>query len=305
MHIIIREVMTLNEQKMKLAVIGGDLRQLTLARLLASDGYEVALYGFDNCSTPCGDAVKCMYHTDALKKASVVILPVPYSKDKCKINAPFTKNELRIDELFESFDGSVTVFAGLADQALAERAKEKKINLIDYMKSEELNILNAVPCAEGAIELSLSAMLTTLHSSSALVIGYGRIGKVLSRMLDGMGAYVTVAARSSEAATWISVCGYEHIEIEETEKNIHRYDVIYNTVPHRIITPAMLKCVKEGVVIIDLASEPGGIDTEYAKSLGINAIHALSLPGKTAPVTSGKMIKECICRMMKKRGITE
>lgn len=290
---------------MKIAVIGGDLRQLVMARELADDGFEVAIYGFDNCTSPCKNAVKCMYCADALRQAQIIILPVPYSKDNCKINCPYTKNELRVEELFEQLDNRNVVFAGLTNRVIEELAGKKKITVIDYMKSEELNILNAVPTAEGAIELAMGRMLTTLHGSKALVAGFGRIGKLLCRKLLSLGVEVTVAVRSSTAAAWVDTLGYGLVKCENIANVISDFDVVFNTVPSEIFTRNILKNVKEDVVIIDLASNPGGVDMQYAEDKGINALHALSLPGKTAPITSGRIIKKCICDIMKKRGIVE
>ncbi len=67
---------------------------------------------------------------------------------------------------------------------------------------EELAVANAVPTAEGAIQIALEELPITLHGARALVIGYGRLGKALAQRLDGLGARVTVAARSWEALAW-------------------------------------------------------------------------------------------------------
>lgn len=246
-----------------------------------------------------------MYYTDALRQAQIIILPVPYSKDNCKINCPYTKNELRVEELFDCLDHHTLVFAGLANNVLRELAGTKKITVIDYMESEELNILNAVPTAEGAIELAMGRMLTTLHGSKALVAGYGRIGKLLCPRLTALGVDVTVAVRSSEAAAWAGTLGCKTVHTESLADVIFDFDVVFNTVPCVIFDRNVLKKAKDDVVIIDLASNPGGVDMQYAEDKGINALHALSLPGKTAPITSGKIIKKCICDIMRKRGIVE
>jgi len=48
---------------------------------------------------------------------------------------------------------------------------------------------------------------------------------------------------------------------------------------------------------------PTGVDFEVAQSLGINVIWALSLPGKVAPVTSGKIIKDTIINILTEMGV--
>jgi dipicolinate synthase subunit A len=63
-------------------------------------------------------------------------------------------------------------------------------------------------------------------------------------------------------------------------------------------------CSVEGdALIIDLASMPGGVDDGFAASKSIKVIHALSLPGKTAPVTAGKNIADAVIRILERRGV--
>ena len=52
-------------------------------------------------------------------------------------------------------------------------------------------------------------------------------------------------------------------------------------------------------LVIDLASMPGGVDFRAAERLGIKAIHALSLPGKVAPKTSGIIIKNAVYNIIR------
>ncbi len=297
------EVIVMNNDKIKIAVIGGDLRQLVVARELARDGFEVALYGFDSTVYDCGDAVKCFRMSDALNESGIIILPVPFSTDNCRINSPLTKKEIRLEELFSQLDGKQLIFAGLCNTVLEEYAGNKGALLIDYMKCEELNVLNAVPTAEGAIEVALREMPKTLHSCKILITGYGRIGKLLASMLRGMGNDVTVSARSSEAIAWIRAMGYKYIHIDSLKHNVCDYDVIFNTVPYMLFSPSVLKEAQKGTLIVDLASKPGGVDADYAEKCGVNVVWALSLPGKCSPVTAGEIIKETIFDIMKKRGV--
>jgi dipicolinate synthase subunit A len=102
-------------------------------------------------------------------------------------------------------------------------------------------------------------MPITLHGSGALVLGYGRIGKVLSNMLAGIGARVTVEARKCEDLSWIASYGYQGIHISELGKAIGQFDVIFNTIPSMVLDRQILRNVKKNALIIDLASKPGGV----------------------------------------------
>ena len=89
-------------------------------------------------------------------------------------------------------------------------------------------------------------------------------------------------------------------EIIEKEKKI-----IFNTVPHVLLTKDILKELRKDVIIIDLASAPGGVDYEEGKKLGLNIIKALSLPGKLSPVTAGKAIYKSISNIIYDNKLSE
>ena len=110
--------------------------------------------------------------------------------------------------------------------------------------------------------------------------------------MNALGADVCVFARSFSAFAWINAYDLEYKCVNDMESDISKYDIIFNTVPFRILDEKILKNVKKGALIIDLASAPGGVDMDYAKQNRINVIWALSLPGKVAPLTAGKIIKE-------------
>jgi len=63
-----------------------------------------------------------------------------------------------------------------------------------------------------------------------------------------------------------------------------------------------LKELKPDALIIDMASKPGGVDTQAAARLNRKVVRALALPGKTAPVTAGGIIKDTIYNMLHELG---
>ena len=151
---------------------------------------------------------------------------------------------------------------------------------IDYLNREELSILNAIPTSEGAIQIMMEELPITLHDSNCLVLGFGRIAKVLSHMLTGLGAHVACCARKHSDLAWIRTLGYRPMHISELSENVRNFDVILNTIPAQILTREVLDKTKTDVLVIDLASKPGGVDFEAAKELNIKTIWALSLPGE-------------------------
>lgn len=171
---------------MTVSVIGGDLRQLTLAKLLKKEGYHIFLYGFDK-NIDTGE-LENDEDVDYALSSDIIILPVPVTFDGENINAPYSKKELSIDEFLDGISPSALVFGGQIKPDIAKALDDKSIKYYDYLNREELAIRNSIPTAEGAIKIAIEETPITIHGSKCLVLGYGRIGKILSKMLAGLGA---------------------------------------------------------------------------------------------------------------------
>lgn len=284
-----------------ISVIGGDLRQLTLAKLLKSEGYHVFLYGFDKDIQL--DDIESEPDKDYVLSSDIIILPVPVTFDGVTINSPFTNTPMTVEEFLYNINPSAIVFGGQIQPNLQKALEDNHIAYRDYLKREELSIKNAVPTAEGAIEIAIRETPITLHGSKSLVLGYGKIGKILSKDLYGMGAQTYVEARKYADLAMIEGHGYEPLPLCELKNHIHEFDIIFNTVPSLILDDELLENVRTDSLIIDLASKPGGVDFEAAKAYGLRVIWALSLPGKIAPVTSGAIIKDTIMNIIKELGV--
>lgn len=156
---------------------------------------------------------------------------------------------------------------------------------------------------EGAIQIAMEELPSTLHGARALVIGYGRLGKLLAHRLSALGAKVSVAARSCADLAWIEAYGYGVEHSGQLEGWLCCYDLVVNTVPARMLDGSVLSDLRPGCLVIDLASKPGGVDFDAASRLGIKAIWALSLPGKVAPVTAGRSIRTTIYNILNELGV--
>lgn len=106
---------------------------------------------------------------------------------------------------------------------------------------------------------------------------------------------------------WTKIFGYHSSDIRQLSSNPHPFAdaaVVFNTVPKIVVTAPVLNKMSKKTLIIDVASMPGGIDKAAAETEGIKLIHALALPGKTAPVSSGKIISDGIFGILQSEGIT-
>lgn len=281
-------------------VIGGDLRQIKLAELLQLDGHTVHTYALGQ--TPAAPYIQ--ETTPAgLELADCVVLPLPVTGDGAMLNAPLSEAGHPLAQILDVLRPGQILCGGKPDAAALTMARERGLLLHDYFAREELAVANAVPTAEGAVQIAMEELPVTVHGARTLVIGYGRLGRLLAHRLSALGAKVSVSARKWADLAWAEAYGYGVEQTGQLDEWLCGYDLIVNTVPARVLGEAQLAALKPGALVIDLASKPGGVDMEAARQLGVKVIWALSLPGKVAPVTAGRAIRDTIYNILREQGV--
>ncbi len=278
---------------MKIAVIGGDKRMLFAAKAFCEEGHEVAIAGFDHLVSLC--EITIMTPFQAARWADLIVLPVRPIMDGY-LSAPFSEEPVDLIALLHE-TGEKPVFGGCADQL----SPFKQGKVYDYAAREEFTLCNAELTAEGALGILLNDYEGSICGTQILVTGYGRIGKMLSGQLDALGAKVTVAARKVSDRALIELGGLNAVDYPEID--YARYRVIINTVPAMVIDRKAVDKMREDVFLIDLASRPGGMDFVRIGERGLSCIHALSLPGKTAPLAAGRIIKDTIRNILSESAV--
>ena len=282
---------------MHFAVVGGDLRSAYLAMALAAGGDFVYAAGFDQFSFP--GIVRTCSVADAIARCDAVILPLPVSKDGQTLFAPYSSERMLLTSDWPELLARKAVFCGRAETA-PQTPEWQALRMLDYAAAPEFAMRNAIPTAEGAIQLALAESDRTLCGARCLVTGDGRIGRVLARLLAAFGADVTVAARKSADLAEIEGHGWRAVETERIGAS-GSYDLIFNTVPAQILDADALAHCASDAIVIELASAPYGVDFDAAKRLNIPVIPAPGLPGKTAPRTAGAIIRSVILHYMRMR----
>lgn len=285
---------------MKFTVIGGDMRMVSLAAALEDEGHDICTYALEKA--PEG-TVKCCGLTAKMVSsgADCIILPLPVLNARGTLNAPFSAFSHDAQAILRELPPGSLVCAGKPDEKLKSLAASLSINLVDYFEREELVVLNALATAEGAISVLLRNSPITIWESRILIIGAGRIGKMLAERLRALGAYVTVSARRASDMAYIRTRGCHALDTRTLGAGLSEFDTVINTVPAMVLDRARLDCLKSDVLLIDLASSPGGIDFEAARELDLNALWVLGLPAEIAPVTAGKIIKEAVLNIINER----
>ena len=131
----------------KFLVVGGDLRNISLANHLIADGKRVKLFGFSKnfcqesyTSAPCFSNLQ-----EALQNVEVVLGPMPCCGDNNMLNMPFHDSPLSIQSLFQSMTENQIFIAGFISEAVMQLAGKHNIPIFDVLKRNEMAILNAIP----------------------------------------------------------------------------------------------------------------------------------------------------------------
>lgn len=282
----------------RIAVIGGDARTLFYIPALMETGAAVRAVGLEKATglVPCDLSLL----PDALLWADVLILPMAGTAPDGTVSTQFSDRRLVLNAENGSLARPGTlVLTGVARSGLRELAVRLGWRLVEIVDIDELAIQNSIPSAEGALQMAMEASDITIHHSQSLVLGFGRVGTTLAKALAGLGARVSVAARNPVDLARIKVCGYQAVPFGELAFDLNAADFVFNTVPAMVLNESLLQLTKPEVVIIDIASVPGGVDFAAAERLGRKAALAPSLPGLVAPRTAGRILGDLLPNIIK------
>lgn len=273
-------------------IIGGDARQIYLAKSLKQDGHTVYLSGLEKA--PGTEGFEHVPPEELGVLCEAVVLPLPVTKDGKTLNAPFAGAPVEIGERFARSLSGCKVLGGMT-QRLPRLIAWETLAPIDYYTRDELVAGNAVLTAEAALGLAIQEFPGALNGARCLVTGFGRIGKSLCGMLRALAAEVDCAARKKLDFMMIQNMGCQPVVYPEIRE---RYDIIFNTVPATVLSEQQLAFQDQDTILIELASAPGGIDLQAAAKYGVRVVDGQSLPGRVSPKTAGEYIKQTICNIL-------
>ncbi len=275
--------------------VGGDARQIYMSRKLSEYG-KVYTYKINDIS----DKVTSLSSLDMMpEKANVLVLPMMTSEMTIISKKG---EEIECSELVPCLRKNAIVTGGRLSTTLIEYFSALGFDVTDFFKREELVIKNCIPTAEGALQIAMQELATTIFGTKVLIIGFGRVAKATAKLFSACKADVTCTARSFSALAEVENAGYNAFHSKELLNQIEKYNVVINTAPALVINAKMLERVSKDTLIIDLASRPGGVDFEIAAKMNKRAIQALALPGKVAPITSGEIISDAVNNIIIERG---
>lgn len=274
-----------------IVIVGGDKRQKYLKEYLTVNGFDVSSYGLFDWDDD----------TDKLKNLisdeSLVILPLPATRNDKTVNMPFSKREISIDRLLSFLGKKNMVFGGIIKGELLSRLRETDIPFVDYYDKDFIQ-KNAVLTSFGALKILLEHIDFALPLGKYAVTGYGKVARETASLLTALYCDVTVFARNSSQREDAIIKGVKAEPLSKLSSVANKFDIIINTVPSHIICEDIVKNMKKSSKIIELASAPYGLDFDLARNYSIDVVKAFGLPGKYTPKTAGEIIGNKICKSL-------
>jgi len=249
----------------------------------------------DNCLIYCGGfSPAAEYACASLQRSGIEITPSPCGRvTHLLLDVPAFRNDgyLRSgktpDALLSALPSTITVCGGRLNHPSLQSCPKW-----DFLQDEAYLAQNACITAECVLDVILPHFSGLLRGCPVLVIGWGRIGKCLSRLLLSIGSDVTVAARNPRDRAMLRALGYGTVGTDLPTSRLSRFRILINTVPHPILTQEQTALCGADCLKIDLASTPG--------IAGEDVISARGLPGIHRPEASGDLIARTFLKYLDK-----
>ena len=273
---------------MTFAVCGGDLRSVYLVHRLRQDGHTVRCWGLETADIP--QQCHCPTPLTTFIGAQCIILPTPAFADGM-LNAPFGCTLLSTEALLSILPPQIPVFGGSLSEDVLLQCAVRRVELIDLLSIESLAVKNAALTAECALQIILQDIPYSLMGQSVLILGAGRIGKLLGLKLRAAGARVTVSSRREEDKAWCAALGLHPADTADLVHLLPKFRLLVNTIPAQVLSVPQLQLLPKDALLFELASKPGGF---HQAADFLNIIHCGRLPGKYAPQSAADAIAETI-----------
>lgn len=277
---------------MNFLIIGGDERLVCLAKMLVDAGHGVRCFALEKAKLPEGAKM-----SKKVESADCVVLPLPAEgRISGTLNAPFAEKTHDLSEILSKLAPGTLVCGGKISPKL--RNAGAHLRLRDVMTRPEFTVGNANVTAEGAVSLLTENLSSTIFDTNVLVVGYGRIGRLLAHKLKGLDAKTTVMSKNVESRALAEGMGLHAMKPTDTALYA-AFDAVINTAPAAVIPT--LEGFKKSCLMLELASAPG-IDKADAERMGLRYLAAPGLPGRYAPESAARLVFNAVMSIIREEG---
>lgn len=244
------------------------------------------------------EAAKGEFAREVFATAQAVVFPIPAEKIANKMPGTL--------KLKEELTNRTMVFGGKFPESWKKEFDERGITCYDLMEDDTVTLQNAGITAEAVVAEVLRHGLYSIKDQKIIITGYGKCARAAAHKLLALGAKVTVLARSVEARKLARSEGCCAMDFAYGPQEAYGTRTFINTVPACVVTDRIFREMHKDVLVLDIASAPGGCDLEAAKAHGIQVIPALGLPGIYTPRSSAMILSDAIQKKMRsERGVKE
>lgn len=280
-------------------IIGGDVRQIEVAKVVQEKGVKVSLVGFTQIVDDSIASIKSDIQEIDFAEVDAILVPVSGLDHEGKVEARYYDGEIALTkDHLEKTPEHCIIYTGIKTPYLTNLMETTGRKVIPMFARDDMAILNSIPTAEGTLKVAIEHTDFMIHGSNIMVLGYGRVGKTIARLFDAVGAKVRVGARKEADLARIIEVGLTPFHLKSIATEMENVDICINTIPHLILTPDVLDKMPQHTLIIDVASKPGGTDFEYAREKGLKAFLELGIPGKVAPKSAGAIIAKVLVELL-------
>lgn len=273
---------------MSIITVGGDMRYAHLTALAAAQSLKIAAIGLEKCPVAVPGA-----SIDAVSEARALILPNPWRNG---LSLPYAAHPFTLDDvLSRAAPGTLLL---LSDTARMQPVQIEGLVPVDLSADRQYALKNARLTAEAAVARALQLSDRALVDSMCLVIGYGKIGCQLCRLLRALGAETAVAVRRESVHAEIREDGVSAFRMNDLPALLPRAHFVFSTPPATVLDTALLRLVRPDALLMDLASPPYGFDLQQALALSRNAVRENGLPGRCCPRSAGIALLEAVRRAL-------
>ena len=215
----------------------------------------------------------------------VFLLPIPSSRDSIHV----TDTDIPLTDLLRDPKGKRLIAGYGIPLEIAREATARGIRIADVGTDERFLRDNAELTAHGAVGYILTKHDRGISDLCCGIVGYGRIGRLLCRLLLFLGATTVVFTHREEVR--LELCGMG-IDARSAEQigSTDSLDVLINTAPARLITREGADAITSGgCEIIELAS---GDNLPH----GIEVTRLPSIPDRNFPVSAGRIYAAAVLR---------
>ncbi len=225
-------------------------------------------------------------HSDGLSAQRALILPIPTTRDNIHLNG----SDVLLSDILKSAERGMLVIGYGMPPDFSDALVSLNASVFDANDDELFLLKNAELTAMAALGILLTTESRAISDMSFGIVGYGRIGKKLARMLLFHGAQVRIY--TSRDATRLELGGLG-VDASASSKDagLDGIDVLINTAPAVIFENGVPECIR----VIDLASGdnfPGRTVEKYP-----------SVPAKMFPKSAGLALGSAAVRYFREAGL--